>query len=66
MNLKKFKEKYFSNWEIASVVSCGTENGYIVIVNNETFIKINYTLNGHHHWTGDRVIVNEISGYNPF
>ena len=57
MNLRNFINTCFSDWNIANVVTCGTERGYLKLRYGETFINVFFHLNGDTHWTGSNVTV---------
>lgn len=57
MNLHDFIHTYFSDWNIANVITYGTERGHIKLRYGETFINIFFNLNGETRWTGSNVTV---------
>ena len=61
MNVVDFIQKYFANWRIASVLSCGTMHGYLKLRQNETFIKVYFSLNGSKHWADYRATVDHVT-----
>lgn len=62
MSLHEFVRTYFFQWRIAQVITCGTDCGHIVLRDNETLIKIFFTLNGDINWTGKNVTIDHIEG----